>query len=90
MKCKKIICNCTHTNGCVGGFIETRYRVVDTFIRNGEKVSIEKWYDGVRFCPTCDPERAYIQDTSKSSEELAERLQNRSTIKQTQTYLKLS
>lgn len=55
-------------------------------MRHGEQILIETWYDGVRFCPICDPERAHIQDTSTSSEELAERLRNRSSLRSSDNY----
>jgi uncharacterized Zn finger protein (UPF0148 family) len=55
-------------------------------MRDGVLTEIETWYDGVQFCPTCDPERAHIQATSTSSEEMAERLRNRSQFKVAENY----
>jgi hypothetical protein len=84
--CGRINCICTHTNGCVKGFIDTRYVDKKELIRKGEKIVVETWYDGVLFCPTCDPERAYIQNTSRTSEEMTQRLRERSSFKQEETY----
>ena len=86
MHCGKVNCICTHKDGCVKGFIHTRYadkRYINT--PDGQKV-VETWYDGVLFCPTCDPERAHIQKTSRSSEELNQRLQERSSLKSNDHY----
>ena len=55
-------------------------------MRDGVQNTVEIWYDGVRFCPICDPERAHIQNTSTTSEEFAERLRNRSTLKSSDNY----
>ena len=52
----------------------------------GKLQKIEQWYDGVQFCPVCDPERAHIQATSQSSEEMADRLRNRSQFKASENY----
>ena len=87
-RCNKINCMCTHTNGCVKGFIEIRYKDTKKVIRNSEEIIVETWYDGVKFCPTCDPIRAHIQDTSRTPEEMAERLRARSTFKQAENYEK--
>lgn len=84
--CGKTNCRCTHTDGCVKGFIETNYytrRYIDT--PNGQKL-VETKYDGVIFCGTCDPERAHIQSTSRSSEEMTERLRARSHTKSSENY----
>ena len=86
MHCGKLSCICTHDNGCEKGFIWTRYPDRKEVIRNGEKKVVETWYEGVLFCPTCDPERAYIQKTSRTSEEMAQRLTERSKYKQEETY----
>jgi uncharacterized Zn finger protein (UPF0148 family) len=77
---------CTHTDGCEKGFISVRYKHTEKRMREGKQILIETWYDGVRFCPVCDPERAHIQSTSTSSEELAERLRNRSSFKSSDNY----
>ena len=84
--CSKTNCMCTHTDGCVKGFISIRYVDRKKIMRNGIQTETETWYDGVEFCPTCDPERAQIQRTSKSSEEMAERLKNRSQFKVSENY----
>ena len=55
-------------------------------MRDGVQNTVEIWYDGVRFCPICDPERAHIQNTSTTSEEFAERLRNRSSLKSSDNY----
>lgn len=84
--CGRVNCICTHDNGCVKGYIETRYsvkRYINT--PDGQKV-VETWYDGVLFCPTCDPERAHIQKTSRSSEEMNQRLRERSSLKSSDYY----
>lgn len=86
MHCGRINCVCTHTEGCVKGFIHTRYVDRKELIRNGEKKVVETWYDGVLFCPTCDPERAHIQNTSRSSEEMTQRLRERSSLKSSDYY----
>lgn len=84
--CERLNCRCTHTEGCEKGYIWTRYSVKDEHIRNGETIVVEKWYEGVLFCPTCDPERAQIQKTSGSSEELSYRLGQRSKYKHAENY----
>lgn len=88
MKCERTNCICTHTEGCEKGFIFTRYKDVKEIVREGEKKTIETWYDGVLFCPTCYPERAFIQRTSQSSEEMSHRLRERSSLKSTENYEK--
>lgn len=87
-RCIKPNCQCTHSNGCIKGYIFVRYKDVKTVTRNNKKETIEKWYEGVRFCPTCDPVRAHIQDSSRTSEEMAERLRNRSSLKHAENYEK--
>lgn len=86
MHCGKLNCICTHNNGCEKGFIATRYsdkRFINT--SEGQRV-VETWYEGVLFCPTCDPERAHIQKTSRSSEEFHQRLRERSSLKSSDYY----
>ena len=87
-RCNRTNCICTHTDGCDKGFIFVRYKHIEKRMREGKEILIETWYDGVRFCPVCDPERAHIQATSISSEELAERLNNRSHFKYSENYEK--
>ena len=84
--CGRISCRCTHSEGCVKGFIETNYvtkKYIDTPV--GQRL-IETKYDGVVFCAVCDPERAHIQNTSRSSEEMTERLRARSNAKSSDNY----
>ena len=88
LKCNRLNCYCTHTDGCEKGFIYVRYADKKIIIRDGVQTEIEVWYDGVRFCPICDPERAHIQSTSTSSEEMAERLRSRSQFKYSENYEK--
>jgi uncharacterized Zn finger protein (UPF0148 family) len=85
-RCNRTNCICTHTDGCEKGYIWVRYKNTKKRMRHGEQILIETWYDGVRFCPICDPERAHIQNTSTSSEELAERLRNRSSLRSSDNY----
>lgn len=85
-RCTKLNCYCTHTDGCERGYIFVRYKHTEKRIREGKEILKETWYDGVRFCPICDPERAHIQNTSTTSEEFAERLRNRSTLKSSANY----
>jgi len=87
-RCQRTNCYCTHTDGCVKGYIHIRYVDRKKIMRDGVVKEIETWYDGVRFCPVCDPERAHIQATSTSSEEMGERLRNRSQFKYSENYEK--
>lgn len=86
MHCGRVNCRCTHTEGCEKGYIWVRYLVKEEKNRKGEKIVVETWYDGVQFCSVCDPERAHIQKTSKSSEELSYRLGQRSKYKHAENY----
>lgn len=85
--CRRLSCICTHTDDCERGWIFVRYPVT-TRHRDKEGTWHEKvrWYDGVRPCRTCDPERAAIFEAAKSSEELGEMLQNRSTYNRQKAY----
>lgn len=88
MHCGRVNCICTHTEGCEKGFISVRYpdrKEINT--KEGKKV-VETWYDGVLFCPTCDPERAFIQTHARSREEFFHKLQERSKFKATENYEK--
>lgn len=87
-RCHRVNCYCTHSDGCEKGYIFVRYKHTEKRIREGKEILKETWYDGVRFCPVCDPERAHIQNTSTSSEEMAERLRNRSPHKSAENYSK--
>jgi len=86
--CMRNTCKCKHED-CVKGFIFTRYvSTKETRTKEGEIKTVETEYDGVLFCPTCDPERASIQRTSASPEEMRERLSNRSQYKTVDNFKK--
>jgi len=86
-KCAKTNCICTHTAPCEYGFIWVRYKeITPARLRDGKTIENESWYDGVSFCPTCDPERAHIQATSTSSVQMQERLRARSQFKVAENY----
>jgi hypothetical protein len=84
--CGRLNCRCTHTEGCEKGFIAIRYVDKQEKIRQGQKIVVETWYDGVHFCSICDPERAHIQQSSQSSEEMGQRLRERSKYKHAENY----
>ncbi len=84
-KCWKSACACNHRE-CDMGWIFFRYKVVEEKRANGVSRMVETEYDGTRPCPTCDPERAQIFDSSKSPEELAQRLRERSDFKVIENY----
>lgn len=86
--CRKINCRCTHTEGCERGYIFVRYSDTKIVIRKGMETKIVTWYDGVQFCSVCDPERAHIQQTSASTEEMQQRLRERSSYKNIENYEK--
>ncbi len=86
--CMRNACKCKHVD-CVKGFINTTYVTTKkTRTREGKEVTTEIEYEGVLFCPTCDPERASIQRTSASPEEMRERLANRSQYKAVENFEK--
>ena len=86
--CMRNACPCKHVE-CVKGFIHTTYvSTKETRTKEGEIKTIEIEYEGVLFCPTCDPERASIQRTSASPEEMRERLANRSQFKAIENFEK--
>jgi uncharacterized Zn finger protein (UPF0148 family) len=86
--CMRNACPCKHVD-CVKGFIYTTYvSTKEIKTREGEVKIIETEYEGVLFCPTCDPERASIQRTSASPEEMRERLSNRSQFKAKENFEK--
>ena len=88
LACKNPECRCEHID-CDNGYIFTTYvSKTENKARNGEKIVVETEYEGVLFCPDCDPERAHIQSTSSSSEEMARRLNERSPIKRAEIYEK--
>ena len=83
--CLKSNCQCNHLSPCEQGWIFFRYRNVIERNVKGVVYKTENEYDGTRPCPTCDPERAQIFDSSKTPEELAQRLRERSHFKITET-----
>lgn len=85
MKCPRDVCPCNHS-GCEMGWINFKYKVVQEKRANGVSTMVETEYDGTRPCPTCDPERAQIFESSKTSEELAQRLRQRSHFKVVENY----
>ena len=86
--CMRNACPCKHED-CVKGFIFTTYvSTKEIKTREGVVKTIETEYEGVLFCSTCDPERASIQRTSASSEEMRERLNNRSPLKAKENFIK--
>jgi guanylate kinase len=88
LACKREGCQCSHTD-CDNGYIFTTYVTkTERKARNGEKIVVENEYEGVLFCPDCDPERAHIQSTSSSTEEMARRLNERSPHKRAEIYEK--
>lgn len=86
--CKSPTCRCEHID-CDYGYIYVTYVTEDIKkARNGEEIVVKNEYEGVKFCPQCDPQRAHIQSTSSSSEEMARRLNERSPIKRAEIYEK--
>ena len=80
-------CICTHTDGCEKGWIWGKFednKVVR--IGNGVNANITETLEGVSPCPICDPDRYEIFLTSKSREELLERLRNRGTHQRAKAY----
>lgn len=84
--CGRSGCLCTHTAPCEFGWIwfeyydEQQYRTA-----SGTKVkTIAR--NGVKFCPTCSPERAVLQKQAKDSNELGEKLRARSNANRTKAY----
>lgn len=86
--CGRLNCQCTHTEGCERGYIWVRYRDVRTVNSSEGKKEVVTWYDGVHFCKICDPDRAYLQSISRTSDELQQRLRERSNHKQAENYEK--
>ena len=82
--CNRENCLCEHIDPCAAGWVTFRYKVDKTYRdREGVSHTTEVWYDGARPCPTCDPERAHIFETSATQKELHERLKARSTLNRT-------
>lgn len=85
--CGKHGCFCTHTEPCERGFIWVEY-YEDKVVKlpdNNTRVTSER-YEAVRFCPSCDPERAHIQDTSKTTWEMYDKLQARGKAQKVKAY----
>lgn len=86
--CKSPECRCEHID-CDFGWIYTTYVTEDERKgRNGEIYVVKNEYEGVKFCPQCDPQRAHIQDTSSSAEEMQRRLKERSSTNKAEIYEK--
>lgn len=86
--CQREGCKCSHVD-CDYGWIYAIFVTEDVKnTRNGEKIVVKTEYEGVKFCPTCDPERAHIQETSATRDEMARRLNERSTHKRAEIYEK--
>ena len=87
MKCPKEVCACNHLDPCEAGWVRvTQTEIQVRTLRDGSTKEIEQVYDSYTFCPTCDPERAHILATSKTSEERTRRLANRSQFKVAENY----
>ena len=84
-KCWRDVCACSHET-CEYGWLNFRYKVIEEKRANGVSKMIETEYDGSSPCPTCDPERAQIFESSKTPEELAQRLRQRSQFKIVENY----
>lgn len=85
--CKKINCLCSHTFPCEQGWIYLTETIIEIRnLRDGTKKEIEKVYNSVTFCPTCDPERAQILDTATTSDQRDEQLRSRSHFKVGENY----
>jgi guanylate kinase len=79
--CNRPNCLCEHNDPCAAGWIiYTDKKEVQKKGRDGDVFTVVEEYDVARPCPTCDPERAHIFDTSASKAELQERLKQRSTL----------
>lgn len=84
--CYKTGCFCTHTDPCEYGWIHVEY-YEDVIVRKGGQTKVHsERREGVTPCPTCDPERAALFRTAKSSTELGELLRKRSNFTRKQVY----
>lgn len=84
--CGKSGCMCTHSDPCEFGWIwEIHYEETRVKSEGGYKVRAEP-VEGVRFCPTCNPERAAIQRQSRDATELGESLRARSNANRIKSY----
>jgi hypothetical protein len=85
--CGKTGCFCTHTEPCEYGFIWVEYyEDKKTVTKDGNTKVVAERFEGVKFCPTCDPERSGIQNSSRNPTELGERLRARSKVSKFKTY----
>ena len=84
--CGRSNCYCTHSQGCIKGWIWLEYVDEKKVVRNGIPSITLTTYEGVRPCQNCDPERYEIWWSSKSSFEYHERLRMRSTVNRTKSY----
>jgi hypothetical protein len=73
--CGDSSCICTHTSGCEKGWILGKYL---------DEKNVE--YEAVSPCPICDPDRYEIFLTSKSRQELFDKLRARGTHVKRQVY----
>jgi guanylate kinase len=79
--CNRANCLCEHLDPCAAGWIiYTQKEEIQKKGRDGTVFTVVNEYDVARPCPTCDPERAHIFDTSATKAELQERLKQRSTL----------
>lgn len=85
--CGKTGCICTHTAPCEYGWIWVEYyEEKKTKTKDGNTKVVSERYEGVKFCPTCSPDRASIQQSSRDNMELQERLRARSTVSKFKAY----
>ena len=85
--CNRSNCNCSHTFPCEQGWVYLTQTVKEVrTLRDGTTTEIEKVYDSVTFCPTCDPERAQILANATTPEQRDERLRSRSHFKVAENY----
>ena len=85
--CKRTGCICTHTDDCEYGWIFGRQRDTQRVKQpDGTWIKVDKWYDCVVPCPTCDPEKAAIFRQARNSDELGEMLRARSISMRSKYY----
>lgn len=84
--CYRSGCICTHTAPCEHGWIWVEYYEDKVTKHNGQTKVVAEKFEGVRPCPTCDPERARIFAIAKNRRELQEMLQARSKHNKVKAY----